>query len=578
MKHFLFLCLFSIISLSLFAQKHYEKGSKVRVHTLSDVQHLNTLTATGAQSTNIASQTHQSLYHIDPITYECVPVLAKGKAKLYIKDGIYHYDYEIRKEAKWDNGTEITGHDLAFSLKLNFVPDARTEPIRSYLDYVEDVVVNKENPKKFTIICKRPYMSAETSIAANQYFMPQYIYDPENVLDDYTVKDLLSDDEQIRKKLRKDDRLIRYAEYFNGSIFKYEITSGSGPYEFIDWENNKVLELKRKKDWWGDKVKNEDKTAWHIAYPEYIEYITIANLNKAMTAMEKGDIDAMHSCPPNRFVELKKKKPDAFHYLNPPLFAYDYIGINTKNPILADRKVRYALNYLMDVDCLIKEELYGLGERSVTFVHSRFKEKINPNLKQHGFNIKKAKKILRESGWADTDGDGIIDKIIDGEKTAFSIRIDFNNGNLRRQKTGELFKEAAKKVGIEVEIIPLEWATYLDKHNKHDFELYVAGWVASPMESDPKQIWHTESYEGGSNYTGFGTPKTDSLIEKLRITPEYEKRLPMYHQLQKAIDEERPYIFLLSKKNTVLISKKFTNAYGTGLRSGVFPQHLKLAK
>jgi ABC-type transport system substrate-binding protein len=81
-----------------------------------------------------------------------------------------------------------------------------------------------------------------------------------------------------------------------------------------------------------------------------------------------------------------------------------------------------------------------------------------------------------------------------------------------------------------------------------------------PVESDPKQIWHIESYYGGLNYVVFGTLETDNLIEKLRVTPEYEKRLPMYHQLQESIDEDRPYLFLLSRKNTVLISKNFTNA------------------
>jgi ABC-type transport system substrate-binding protein len=154
-----------------------------------------------------------------------------------------------------DNGTEITGHDLAFSLKLNFVPEAETRHIKPYLDCIEDVIVDAKNPKKITIICKRPYMSAETSIAANQYFLPQYIYDPENLLDNYTVKDLLSDDYEIQKILEDDENLIAFAKFFNGQDFKRKTTSGSGPYEFVNWDTNQKLELKRKKKWWGYKVK-----------------------------------------------------------------------------------------------------------------------------------------------------------------------------------------------------------------------------------------------------------------------------------------------------------------------------------
>jgi hypothetical protein len=59
----------------------------VRVHILGDVQHLNTLTATDAQSTIIAFQTHQTLYAIDPIIYEYLSVLAKEKQS-YISEMI----------------------------------------------------------------------------------------------------------------------------------------------------------------------------------------------------------------------------------------------------------------------------------------------------------------------------------------------------------------------------------------------------------------------------------------------------------------------------------------------------------
>jgi len=107
---------------------------------------------------------------------------------------------------------------------------------------------------------------------------------------------------------------------------------------------------------------------------------------------------------------------------------------------------------------------------------------------------------------------------------------------------------------------------------------YVLGWAAAPVESDPKQIWHTESYDNGSNFTGFGSSESDKIIEELRLTSKYKDRTLLYHQLQEIIQKEIPYIFLVHQKNRVIISKKFKNAYGTGLQSGLMPQHLKLAK
>ena len=575
---FCFACLsFSLLWMS--CEPAAESPSdKVRVHVLGDIQHLNTLTATGATSTSVAFQTHQLLYALNPTTYEYEPVLAKERAKVYEEDGVVKLDFEIRPEAKWDNGKAITAEDLIFSMKLNFVPDADTGPIRSYLDYVEDILVDSINNKKFTVVCKRAYMSAESSIAANQYFMPAYVYDPQGVLENYSLKDLLSEDEEIKKKLADDPKLKEYAKFFNGQQFKREINVGSGPYAFVKWDTNQRLVLKRKDNWWGDAVEDKDANPWLRGYPKDIDYITITDLNTAVVALKGKSIDAMHSVPPKQFVEDLSKSDDfknEFFLENPPLLSYDYIGMNMKDPRLADVKVRKAIAHLMDVDELVKTELYGLGHRVTTFVHPLFEERLNTDLVPYDFNVEKAKTLLAEAGWKDLDEDGVLDKEIEGEMYSLKLRIDYNNGNSRRETTCILLKDAARKAGIEIEVLPLEWATYLDKHNKHDFDMYVAGWVASPVESDPKQIWHTESYDGSSNYVGYGTPKSDAMIEKLRVTVDDAARFQIYKELQADIHATVPYVFLISRKNTVCVSKKYETASSTGLRSGVFANGMK---
>lgn len=575
---FCFLCLsFSLFWMGCVGGSAESPSDKVRVHVLGDVQHLNPLTATDAQSTIMAFQTHQLLYALNPSTYEYEPVLAKEKAKVYEEEGTVKLDFEIRPEAKWDNGESITAEDLIFSMKLNFVPEVESGHIRPYLDYVEDIVVDSTNNKKFTVVCKRPYMSAESSIAANQYFMPAYVYDPDGVLKDYSLKDLLSDNEEIKKKLADDQKLKDFAKFFNGQQFKRETNVGSGPYSFVKWDTNQRLVLKRKDNWWGDTV-NEGANPWLRAYPKDVDYVTITDLNTAVVALKGKSLDAMHSVPPKQFVEDLSKSEDfksEYFLENPPLFAYDYVGINMKDPRLADVKVRKAIAHLMDTDELVKTELYGLGHSVTTFVHPLFKERLNTDLVPYEFNIEKAKALLEEAGWKDMDDDGILDKEIEGEMKSLKLRIDYNNGNSRRETTCILLKDAAKKAGIELEILPLEWATYLDKHNKHDFDLYVAGWVASPVESDPKQIWHTESYDGGSNYVGYGTPKSDGIIEQLRVTVDDSTRFQLYKDLQTDIHETVPYVFLIARKNTVCVSKKYETPNATGLRSGVFPNGMK---
>ena len=189
-----------------------------------------------------------------------------------------------------------------------------------------------------------------------------------------------------------------------------------------------------------------------------------------------------------------------------------------------------------------------------------------------------AKQLLEEDGWGDSNNDGTLDKIIDGEQVDFTIEIMHNAGNERRSKMCLMFREEAEKIGIRVNIVPEQWANFLDKTKKHEFEMYTGGWISSVTESDPKQIWHTDSYNDGSNYVGFGDAESDKLIEDLRKELDITKRAEYYKKLQVILHEQAPYIFLYVAKERIAIHKRFENAYGTPQRPGYWRGGFRLAE
>ncbi len=548
-------------------------SDRVRVHALSDLEHLNFAYASDAQSTEMGFQTHQYLYYLNPKTYDFVPVLAKERAiKGEDENGNVTLDFEIRPEATWDNGSPITGHDMVYSLKIVFVPGI--EDIGSkkpYLDYIGDIIVDKDNPKKFRVVCNKRYMSVETSVAVSLIAIPPYVYDPKGVMKNYSLKEML--DSKNEKKLTDDSVLKEYAQFFNSNEFKREICAGSGPYQFVKWDTNERIVLERKKDWWGDKV-NEPENPWFQAYPKRIVYTTINDYTAAVVALKGQNLDAMKAVPNKQFVEELRESMDfkgKYQLSAPPYFAYDYIGLNTRDPRLEDVKVRKGLAHLMNIEQLIKTELYGLGEQMPNFVHPLFKDRLNTDLELYKYDLQKAKAYFEEAGWGDADEDGILDKEIDGEQEDMKLTLIVNSGNDRRKSAALIFQAGCKQIGVKVDIRILEWSTFLDKVKKHDFDMYILGWAASPIESDPKQIWHTESYNNGSNYVGFGTPESDALIEKLRATVDDKERAGYYKELQKMIHDDVPYIFLTVQRNRVVLSRKYENIFGSGLRSGFLP-------
>lgn len=557
------------------ASAEFSKEYVVTSRELSDPQSINLLNGQGESTTYMGYYLMPSLLGIDFKTLELVPVVAKELPTLEEKnDGKLHIHYEIRDEATWDDGTPITAQDIAFSLKIIKNPRVDCERVRPYFEFIEEVVFYPDNPKKFTLIGKEAYMLSEQS-SGDFYLFPSDVYDPEGLMDKFTVKELTLNAD----KYRDDPNIIAFANLFNSEKFSREVVVGCGAYELEKWETNQRLVLKRKENWWGDKLKG---LSTHFDYPrpEKIVFETINDDATAVTALKGQQIDVMRSIDPKVFIKdlpNSEKYQKYFNSFTPNFMAYEYIGMHLKNPKFEGVKTRKALAHLVDVDKMMKTIYYGLAARTVGNIHPSNKDFYNDTITPYAYNVEKAKELLAADGWKDTDGDGVLDKMINGVKTPFTIQLNYNNGNPRREKVALIFQEQARKAGITIDVRPLEWSVFLERTKKHEFEMYIGGWVSPVTESDPKQIWHTDSYNDGSNYVGFGNAETDQMIENLRKELDKEKRAKIYKEFQVVLHEEVPYIFLYITKQRIAIHKRFENAYGTPQRPGYWRGGFRLA-
>ncbi len=550
--------------------------NRVITHALGDPEELTPLNSNDNGATIVFQHVFQTLLHIDFKTYEVAPVLAKARPVFTdTPDGKLKVDFEIREEAKWDNGEAITAKDVDFSLRVLKNPQTNSKALKPYFDKIEDFIIDKDNPRKFSVIYSEPYMIIESSFS-DLYIIPEYIYDPEGIMKKFTVKQLFEQGE----KLSSNADIKKFADQYNGSKFQREVVVGSGPYTFEDWQVNQRVILKRKDNWWGNNVK--DSNHWFQAYPDKLVLETINDLTTATVALRGEKLDAMRGIEPKPFVTDLKESDDftsKYSMHTPPLFSYDYMAINQRLDKFSDVRTRKALAHIMNVDQLIESFCYGLGERVASFTHPSLTERLNPNVKPYPHSIETARALLAEAGWKDTNGDGTLDKEIDGEKVDFTIDLNFNTGNSRRERACLIFQEEARKAGVKVNILPLEWSVMLERNKSHNYEMFVAGWISSPFESDPKQIWHTDSYnDGGSNYTGFGNPQTDQIIENLRKEMDDAKRFAMYKELHQIIHDDVPYIFLLAQKERIAIHKKYANDYASGIRPGYWDAGFQISK
>jgi peptide/nickel transport system substrate-binding protein len=554
-----------------------KEKNEVIIHELSDTDMLNPTNYQSADAGYYIAQMFQGLWGTNPKTLEYEPILVKA-LPLEEYDSVANllkYTAEIREEAVWDNGTPITAKDVAFSIKLYKAPVISNEQNRPYFELISDVVFYPENPRKFTIVCNKKYILAK-SVAGSFSVIPQYIYDPKHLMDNFSIKDI----NEKFNEIQENATMKEFATEYNSE--KYQRDSGyivgSGPYAFDQWVTGQKIVLKKKKNWWGEKFNKEYS---YEAFPDKLIYQTIKDQTAALTALKGKHLDVMYGIKSKDFVEQLQTSEEVkknFNLATPLSMAYTYFGINIRNPKFEDVRVREALAHLTDVEKIIKVIGYGLGERVNGPVNPYKKGAFNDTITPYDFSVDKAKALLAEAGWKDSNGDGTLDKKLNGQQTEFNITFTYNAGNDSRRDAALIFKEACRQVGINVDVVPQEWSIYIENQKKHDFEMFYGAWIGSPTPDDPKQIWHTESINGGSNYVYFGNAETDKLIEDIRGELNDDKRNDLYRKFQVKVHDNVPYIFIWSPKERMAISKRFTNTETFIVRPGFNEASFKLAQ
>ena len=556
---------------------HKRSSNEVSIRLEAEPDRLNPLLSTISYSRQVFDPLHLYLMNYDPTTLVLVPQLLKETPKIeLIKNGVFEggtkYSFEIREEAVWDDGKPVTAADYEATLKLIFNPFLPTLGYRTFLENIQSFDIDKTNPKKFTIILNDTYFAGLESLTNVVPVLPKHIFDADNSLDTVSLLKLISDPSP-ENQLKNYPFIKDFADYYLGEFFSRnpEGVNGAGPYKLVSWQSGQEILLEKKQAWWGDKLATDN--AAFQAFPDKLLFKIIPDPVSALAALKNEEIDVMQNIAPEDFLDLTSDSTTKAHFsfYTPSSLSSYYISLNTRLPILSDKKVRRAFAHAIDVDELIKNVFIGFGTRCATPLHPSSAE-YNADLKPITFSIEKAKKLLAEAGWSDTDKDGILDKKLGGKKTALSVKYLANASKASSMTLAELIKSNARKAGIDVVIDAKDANTLLDKLRSREFEMISAGRSITPQWS-PSQNWRTDA----DNRSGFGNEKTDQWIDALEREPNQSKRWVISKKLQAEIYEEQPEIMLFCPQERLVIHKRF-EAVSTAVWPGFHPVAFKLIK
>jgi peptide/nickel transport system substrate-binding protein len=175
-------------------------------------------------------------------------------------------------------------------------------------------------------------------------------------------------------------------------------------------------------------------------------------------------------------------------------------------------------------------------------------------VKRYPHDPQKAKALLAEAGWKDTNGDGILDQ---GGRP-FEFEIITNQGNDVRAKCAEIIQKRLADVGIKVKIRILEWAAFVnDFINKRKFDATILGWTV-PLDPDLYDVWHSSKTGPRElNFIAYQNKEVDDLIEKGRGTFDQNERKKYYDRVQEILAVEQPYTFLFAPDALPMVHGRF---------------------
>lgn len=547
---------------------------KVIVRLSADPSGIHPHSTTGAMATEVKRLLHARLLEIDHESLELVPFLAKSLPVIEkVNDGKgLEITYEIREEAVWDDGKPITADDVEFSIKAVKNPKVNAANLRPYMEFIVGVKRYPDNPKKFTFICDKVYFLADHVSGNDVIIIPKHLYDPEGLSDKVSFAQIVEGKDEV---INGADNMA-FANMYNDTKLNREPSSvkGAGAYNLVSWETSQRLKLERKKDWWGNSLKGNGM--YFDSGPAVVQFEIINDVTTAIAALKAGKIDVLTSIPMkdwNELPEKSEKYKNNFNRTATEALGYNYIGYNLRSDKLKDKRTRYALDHLVDIENLIDQLNYGVSIPISHGILPAMGKHIYKEIPRRAYNPEKAKALLKEAGWGDEDGNGVLDQRFDGKLTELSLAISYPSGSEAAKNWILAFQEAWKIAGVKVEVDPLEWSVFLERLKSHKLDMWMGAWTMDPRPFDPKQIWHTESYNGGSNYSGFGNDETDRLIEAIGLAVTKEEQTKLFHQWQDIEFGEAAAMFLWRGTNRISSHKRFGDIKPTSRNPGYHPGH-----
>lgn len=508
-----------------------QEGGRLIMALSASPENLNPIICNDADLSGIVSLCGAALANRnceDPTIFE--PELAESwqesddhrTYRIRLKQGILWHDFTDPESGEAFRNVEVTAEDFKFFIDVVKNQDVNCAPLRGLyagLDKVEII-----NDYEFVVHWSEPFFrTRELTLSLSP--LPRHLY--------WNYSGPFD------------------AAKFNDDFKRNEMIVGCGPYKLHSYKRNQRLVLERFDNYIGCRYGARPSL-------KYIVFDVVSHPNTRFQMLLAKELDELGLTPEQwtQRTNIPEFGEDGFlNKSQQSRMAYFYIGWNMRRAPFDDIKVRNAMTMLVNRRKIINDVFMGLAEEisGPFYINSPY---YNSSIKPLPFDVEKAKSLLAEAGWHDSDGDGILDK--DGRAFDFVLLYPADQPTYERFLT--IVKEDMAKAGINMRLQSFEWSVFVQKIEEREFDAYTMGWQLA-YESDPYQLWHSSQAEipSGSNYVGFKNQEADQLIAAIRGEFNTAKRIELCNRFHQLIHEFQPYTFLAAPYQLTAAARRYRN-------------------
>lgn len=436
-----------------------------------------------------------------------IPQLAKEWS---LADDGRTWTFKLHEGATWHDGEPVTSEDVVFTYDMIRGFDA----FGLILDYTSRIEsIEAPDPQTVVITFEGPVANT-TERFSGVPILPRHIW--EQFKDDETAATEFENLEMI----------------------------GSGPFQMLEYKQGEFTRLKANK-------------AHYLSPPKIDELIfrVYGNDDALVQSLRTGEVDVI--IPPRTVIRQLQSEPNVKVEIGNQLSFGDIIfnvvdpancppddGKCTGHPALRDVAVRQALAHATDKQALIDTVLLGLGEPGLSLVTPGHGAGFNSSLQDYAYDVEKAKAILEEAGYRDTNGDGIREMPNDPSKP-LSFRYSYPSDQYGGDGTRvfELLRDMWSQAGVQITLTPLDADALTSVCcPAFDFDVINWGWGAGSDPASLLGVATTANIPTGYSETGYSNPEYDALFDEQEVTPDPEERIAKIHRLQEILVRDVPYI------------------------------------